>query len=61
MQEIRNVSVAPHSVELTTNAKGKVQASVKVYDEDPKAAADKAVEVLKHLTAKLGNSAAGAE
>lgn len=41
--------MAPHSVELTTNAKGGVQACVKVYADDPMVAADRAVAILGHL------------
>jgi hypothetical protein len=55
-QLIENVS--PHSCELSTNAKGKVQVSVKVYDADPEVAAKKALYVLKIVTEQLGDKAA---
>lgn len=46
------------SVELTHNAKGRIQAVVKVYDENPEEAADKAVAVLLHIRAKLSGQMA---
>lgn len=45
-------------VTLTTNAKGKVQAEVKVYHDDPEVAATKALEVLAQVRARLGADAA---
>lgn len=45
-------NVAPHSVTLSTNAKGGVQAEVKVYDADPQRAALRAAEVLEALRRK---------
>lgn len=51
-------TVAPHSVELTTNAKGKVQASVKVYGDSPLAAAEAALATLEHVKERLGADAA---
>lgn len=51
-------NVAPHSVELSTNAKGKVQVAVKVYDVDPMQAAVRAAEVLATLVSTLGDKAA---
>lgn len=42
-------NVAPHSVTLSTNAKGGVQFEVKVYDADPAVAATRAVEILDTL------------
>lgn len=59
MEKIIQAQEAPHSVTLTTNAKGKVQAEVKVYDADPQAAADKALAVLGHVKAQLGAQMAG--
>lgn len=55
----RIVNEAPHSVELSVNAKGKVHASVKVYDNDIKAAADAALETLRYIKSQLGADAAG--
>lgn len=51
-------NVAPNSVELSTNAKGKVQVSVKVYDADPAVAAKKSVEILEGVLKQLGDKAA---
>lgn len=59
MEKIIQAQEAPHSVALTTNAKGKVQVDVKVYDNDPQAAADKALAVLAHVKAQLGAQLAG--
>ncbi|MCW5891617.1 MAG: hypothetical protein KIT14_13850 [bacterium] len=50
--------VAPHSVQLSTNAKGKVQCEVKVYDADPGVAAARALEVLGLLRKQLGDQMA---
>jgi hypothetical protein len=51
-------NVAPNSCELSTNAKGKVQVTLKVYHEDPKEAAIKAMNVLDFLKTALGDRAA---
>jgi len=40
------------SVELSVNAKGIVQPQVKVYDKDPKVAAEKASAIIDELIAK---------
>ena len=48
-------NTAPHSVQLSTNSKGRVQIEVKVYHADPEQAAEKALEVLNDLTKKLGD------
>lgn len=53
-------NVAPHSVALTTTAKGKVQVEVKVYDADPMRAADRALEILTHMKTRLGDQFATA-
>lgn len=53
-------NVAPHSVALTTTAKGKVQVEVKVYDADPDRAADRALEVLQSVKTRLGDQYATA-
>ena len=50
--------LSPHSVSLSTNAKGKVQVDVKCYADDPMAAAIRAVEVLEHLKVALGDQMA---
>jgi hypothetical protein len=50
--------MAPNSCELSTNAKGKVQATVKVYHDDPATAAEIALKVLKSVTEQLGDKAA---
>lgn len=39
--------VAPNSVELTTNAKGRVQVSIKLYHESATQAAIEALKVLE--------------
>lgn len=46
-------TVAPHSVELAVNAKGAVQPTVKVYGDDPQAAAATAAAVLEALRIQL--------
>lgn len=53
-------NIAPHSVALTTTAKGKVQVEVKVYDADPDKAAERALSVLSNVKAKLGDQYATA-
>lgn len=57
IQKIENV--APHSVELSTNAKGKVQASVKVYGDNAEVCAKEALRVLDLIKQSLGASFAG--
>lgn len=51
-------NLAPHSVTLTVNAKGFVQAEVKVYADTAQAAAEAALQTLKDVTEKLGDRAA---
>ena len=53
-------NLAPHSVTLTTNAKGKVQVEVKAYGGTAIEAADAALATLKHVKTKLGYDLAGA-
>ena len=47
-------NAAPHSVALTTNAKGKVQVEVKVYADTPDAAATQALATLRKVRSELG-------
>lgn len=51
-------NVAPHSVQLTTNAKGKIQAEVKVYAENPQSAATQALTTLKFIREQLAGQMA---
>ena len=53
-------NLAPHSVMLATNAKGKVTAEVKAYGATPIEAADAALATLEHVKKKLGYELAGA-
>lgn len=51
-----DVTVSPDqasSVEISTNAKGQAQVTVKVYDPDPDAAADKALALYRRLTQQV--------
>lgn len=57
-QHVLHQNLAPHSVTLTTNAKGLVQAEVKVYADTAQAAAEAALQTLKDVTEKLGDRAA---
>lgn len=52
-QIVKQVAVAPHSIEISKNAKGEVSFVVKVYGDDPEAAAAKALEIAADLRAKL--------
>ena len=55
-----DITVAPDpasSVEISTNAKGQAQVTVKVYDADPIAAAEKAVALYRQVTAAVSQAA----
>ena len=52
-QVVINQEALPHSVELSTNSKGKVSATVKVYAADPMDAAMRTLEVLDYVNAEL--------
>jgi hypothetical protein len=50
--------VAPNSVELTTNAKGRVQVSIKLYNQSATQAAIEALKVLEFCKQMLGDQMA---
>lgn len=55
-----DVTVAPDpasSVEISTNAKGQAQVTVKIYDPDPARAADKAVALYRQVVAAVSQAA----
>jgi hypothetical protein len=55
-----DVTVAPDpasSVEISTNAKGQAQVTVKVYDTNPVVAAEKAVALYRQVTAAVSQAA----
>lgn len=60
-EKVLHENVAPHSVTLSTNAKGKVQIEVKVYSDSPAFAAREALHLLADIKKELGSDAAGAE
>lgn len=57
---LHEATVAPDpasSVEISTNAKGQAQVTVKVYDSNPVVAAEKALSIYRHVTAALSQAA----
>lgn len=52
-QIVKQMVVAPHSVEISYNAKGEVSFCVKVYGADPEAARAQAVEIAAKLKKEL--------
>lgn len=57
-QHVITQNVAPNSVTLSTNAKGKVQVEVKVYGATPGEAANAAMLTLNNVLIQLGDRAA---
>jgi hypothetical protein len=53
-------NVAPHSVTLSTTAKGKTQVEVKIYAATPEEAARLALETLASVKTQLGDQFATA-
>lgn len=53
-------NLAPHSVTLATNAKGKMTVEIKAYGATPIEAADAALAALDHVKSKLGYDLVGA-
>lgn len=49
------------SIEITTDAKGNIKPTVKVYNDDPYLAMDKALELWNYLKDKFGDSMLGSK
>lgn len=46
-------NLAPNSVALTTNSKGRIQIEIKIYDGDERRAAERAIAVLAYVREQL--------
>lgn len=49
------------SIEITVDAKGNIKPTVKVYNDDPYLAMDKALELWNYLKDKFGDSMLGSK
>jgi hypothetical protein len=54
-------NVAPHSVMVSMDSKGAARCEVKIYSDDPQAAAERALAVLGYLREQLGGGGGASE